>query len=140
VQVKEWGERIVFLRKVQPGRSGASYGIQVARLAGVPRKVIERAQEVLNTLEANEFTEDHLPRLAKGANVRSVPPPEENMLQMRLFTVEERAVRDELSKADLDNMTPMEALRLLADLKDKYPPGESEHPEKDEGEDEPSDR
>jgi len=120
VEVKEWGERIVFLRKVNPGRSGASYGIQVARLAGVPRKVIERARQVLETLEANEFTEDHLPRLASGSGAATVPPPERDPLQISLFTVEERAVRDELEKADLDNMTPLEALRLLADLKKKY--------------------
>jgi len=120
VQVREWGERVVFLRKVLPGRSGASYGIQVARLAGVPRKVIERATEVLATLEASEFTEENLPRLAAGSGARRIPPPQKDPLQMTLFTVEERAVRDELAKADLDNMTPLEALRLLADLKKKY--------------------
>ncbi len=121
VQVKEWGERIVFLRKVLPGRSGASYGIQVARLAGVPRKVIDRAREVLDTLEANEFTEDHLPRLARGAEgVRHLALPEHDPLQISLFTVEERAVRDELAKMDPDNLTPLEALRMLADLKSRF--------------------
>ena len=121
VQVKEWGERIVFLRKVIPGRSGASYGIQVARLAGIPRRVIDRAREVLETLEANEFTEDHLPRLARGAKgVRHLPAPQDDPLQVNLFTVEERAVRDELAKLNTDNLTPLEALRLLADLRERF--------------------
>ncbi|MBS1261629.1 MAG: DNA mismatch repair protein MutS [Calditrichaeota bacterium] len=118
VKVKEWGDRIIFLRRVLPGRSGASYGIQVARLAGVPQPVIERAKQVLDTLEASEFTEENLPRLAKP-DTRSVSPPHDP-LQLQLFTVEERAVRDELAKLDLDNITPMEALRLLAELREKY--------------------
>ncbi len=118
VQVKEWGERIVFLRKVLEGRSGASYGIQVARLAGVPPAVIERAREVLETLEASELVNGNVPRLAKGA--RATAEQKQDPLQISLFTVEERAVRDALAKADLDNMTPMEALRMLADLREKY--------------------
>lgn len=120
VQVKEWGERVVFLRKVVPGRSGASYGIQVARLAGVPLPVIERAKEVLATLEANEITENNLPRLAAGSGARMTVPPKQNPLQMTLFTAEEKAVREELRAVDPNNMTPMEALRLLCDLKEKY--------------------
>ena len=120
VEVKEWGDRVIFLRKVKPGRSGASYGIQVARLAGIPRRVIERASEVLATLEAGEFTEENLPRLAKGSGMRDIPPPQSDPLQMKLFTVEERALRDELAKADIDNITPLEALRLLSELKAKY--------------------
>ncbi|MCB2212428.1 DNA mismatch repair protein MutS [bacterium] len=118
VQVKEWGERIIFMRKVSAGRSGASYGIQVARLAGVPQPVIDRATEVLKTLEATEFTEDNLPRLAKP-KTREIQT-QHDPLQLQLFTVEERAVRDELGNLDLNNLTPLEALRLLADLKDKY--------------------
>jgi len=120
VQVKEWGEKVVFLRKVISGRSGASYGIQVARLAGLPQKIIDRAKDVLATLEANEITDENMPRLAEGAKIRKIKVPPKDPLQVSLFTVEERAVRDELAKADLDNMTPLEALRLLADMKDKY--------------------
>jgi DNA mismatch repair protein MutS len=118
VQVKEWGERIIFMRKVSPGRSGASYGIQVARLAGVPKAVIDRASEVLKTLEATEFTDDNLPRLAKP-KTRDITQ-QHDPLQLQLFTVEERAVRDELAGVDLNNLTPLEALRLLAELKEKY--------------------
>ncbi|GBE30362.1 MAG TPA: DNA mismatch repair protein MutS [Bacteroidetes bacterium] len=118
VEVREWGERIIFLRKVLPGRSGASYGIEVARLAGVPKAVIDRATEVLKTLEATEFTDDNLPRLAKPIT-REITR-QHDPLQLQLFTVEERAVRDELANFDLNNMTPLEALRLLAELKEKY--------------------
>ncbi|HEB83806.1 MAG TPA: DNA mismatch repair protein MutS [Bacteroidetes bacterium] len=122
VEVKEWGDRIIFLRKVKPGASGASYGIQVARLAGVPQQVIERAGEVLGTLEASEFTEEHVPRLAKASGVRRLPPPVHDPFQLTLFTVEERALRDEIAGTDVNNMTPLEALRFLADLQKRYPP------------------
>jgi DNA mismatch repair protein MutS len=120
VEIKEWGEGITFLRKVTPGRSGASYGIQVAKLAGVPQPVIERAQQVLDALEASEFTEENIPRIAANSKTSSIPPKLVDPQQASLFTVEERAVRDELARADLDNITPLEALRLLADLREKY--------------------
>ncbi len=125
VEVKEWGERVIFLRRVLPGRSGASYGIQVARLAGLPRAIIERATEVLTSLEASELNGNNVPRLAKGAKTPKIQP-QQDPLQLTLFTTEERALRDALAKADIDNMTPLEALRLLADWKVKYnPPEES---------------
>ncbi len=120
VEVKEWGEKVVFLRKVVPGKSGASYGIHVAQLAGLPNPVIERAREVLAVLEASEFTEENIPRLAKDSGARNIPPPREDPLQMTLFTVEERAVRDKLAELDLDNMTPLEAIRVLAEWKEKF--------------------
>ncbi len=120
VQVKEWGDRVIFLRKVQAGISGASYGIQVARLAGLPQKVIDRAKDVLAALEASDITPNNLPHKGgKGARSGSVPP-EDDPLQLTLFTKEERAIRDAIGEADLDNMTPLEALRFLAELKDKF--------------------
>jgi DNA mismatch repair protein MutS len=65
VAVTEWGDRILFLRKIVPGVASRSYGIQVARLAGVPAAVIARASEVLANLEGDELTDTGLPRLAR---------------------------------------------------------------------------
>ncbi len=62
--VKEWNDRVIFLRKLIPGGTSRSYGIQVARLAGLPEQIIERAKEVLNNLERGEFTEGGIPKLA----------------------------------------------------------------------------
>ncbi|MBZ0266216.1 DNA mismatch repair protein MutS [bacterium] len=151
VEVKEWGERIIFLRKVIPGRSGASYGIQVAQLAGVPRPVIERAKEVLSALEKLEFTEEHLlpSRVEKqrvsekaensdsgsGSEAESStaipkpkltrsfhPPPRKDDFQLTLFTVEERALRDKLASVNINAITPLEAIRLLANWQEQFPP------------------
>ncbi len=119
VQVKEWGDRVIFLRKIAAGVSGASYGIQVARLAGLPQKVIDRAKEVLAALEASDITPNNLPHKGRRPQTDAVPS-NDDPLQLTLFTKEERALRDEIAKADLDNMTPLEALRFLADLKGKY--------------------
>ena len=64
VAVKEWKDHIVFLRKIIPGGCDHSYGIQVARLAGLPNEIITRAKEILHNLEADELTPNELPRLA----------------------------------------------------------------------------
>ncbi|MBD3166921.1 DNA mismatch repair protein MutS, partial [bacterium] len=125
VEVKEWGERVVFLRRVLPGRSGASYGIQVARLAGLPLPVIDRAKQVLGTLEATDLGEATSPQRAREGS-RQIPARPHDPMQLTLFTVEERAMRDALAKLDLDNMTPLEALRVLADWREKYGKTDSE--------------
>ena len=62
--VKEWNDRVIFLRKLVEGGTSRSYGIQVARLAGLPEGVIDRAKEVLTNLEQGEFTEGGVPKLA----------------------------------------------------------------------------
>ena len=64
ISVKEWGDSIIFLRKIEPGGCDNSYGIQVARMAGVPKEVIDRAKEILGNLEASELTPDEYPRIA----------------------------------------------------------------------------
>jgi DNA mismatch repair protein MutS len=107
VSVQESGSEIVFLRRVEPGSADKSYGIEVARLAGLPREVVERAREILVQHERteHELTE----KLSPGA----APPAE----QQAIFTPIDRAVLDTLAKADLDNLKPLEALNLLAELK-----------------------
>ena len=111
VAVKEWNDEIVFLRKILPGGSDQSLGIQVARLAGLPRKVIDRAKEILTNLEANEFTIQHKPKLAAE---RPKGP-----LQLSLFELPEHPAVEELRGIDIENLTPVKALLLLEQLKRK---------------------
>ncbi|MFQ5480677.1 MAG: DNA mismatch repair protein MutS [Thermodesulfobacteriota bacterium] len=113
--VKEWEGRIIFLRKVVPGEASSSYGIHVARLAGLPEKVITRAGEILKNLSADELTEKGLPRLAKGtegAGTAGVNSPHQ---QANLLGRQDR-LRRELRSIDLDKTTPIEALNRLHKL------------------------
>jgi DNA mismatch repair protein MutS len=107
VSVKETGGGIVFLRKVEPGAADRSYGIEVAKLAGLPNEVISRAREVLAEHESVErLATDHL---SPGAT----PPP----TQLTIFTPISQPVLEKLREVDLNRLTPLEALNLLAELK-----------------------
>jgi DNA mismatch repair protein MutS len=107
VSVKETGGGIVFLRKVEPGAADRSYGIEVAKLAGLPNEVITRAREVLAEHESVE-------RLATGhLSPGATPPP----TQLTIFTPLSQPVLDKLREVDLNRLTPLEALNLLAELK-----------------------
>jgi DNA mismatch repair protein MutS len=112
VVVREWKDDIVFLRKVVPGRSDRSYGIHVARLAGLPPSVVARAREILNGLERDELSRGGKPSLsASGTDVNR---------QLGLFQAapsEEDRIRLRLKGLDIDNLTPLQALSLLAELK-----------------------
>ena len=114
IVVKEWGERIIFLRKIMQGGASRSYGIEVARLAGVPEVVIGRAKEILHNLEKGEFDEIGMPRIARGKATPAIGNP-----QLSLFVESEDAVCDELRRLDISSMTPLEALNKLSDLKNK---------------------
>jgi DNA mismatch repair protein MutS len=113
--VKEWQDRIVFLRRVVPGSADKSYGIQVARLAGLPPKVLERAGEVLGNLEAQEYDLAGRPRLARG---KRGPGDRAGDGQMALFAAAEEVAVSRLRAADLDSMTPLQALTLLHELRE----------------------
>jgi DNA mismatch repair protein MutS len=113
VSAREWKDDIVFLRKVVRGGSDRSYGIQVARLAGLPPRLITRAQEILSNLEKSEFDLEGRPRLSVGAGA----PASNSERQLALFAEVEDRVASELRKLDLDRMTPLEALQILTDLK-----------------------
>ncbi|MGA1996785.1 MAG: DNA mismatch repair protein MutS, partial [Bryobacteraceae bacterium] len=106
VSVKESGENIIFLRKVEPGRADRSYGIEVARLAGLPLAVIERAREVLKLHERSEHavTEE----LAK--------PEVQGPVQIRLFEPVGYGIAGRIRGVNLDQLRPIEALQLLAEL------------------------
>jgi DNA mismatch repair protein MutS len=111
VAAREWKDDIIFLRKIVPGRSDRSYGIQVARLAGLPRSVVDRAREILVALERDELTRGGRPSVS---GTRSDP-----QRQLGLFQAPpaDDALRLRLSAIDVDRMTPLEALALLAELK-----------------------
>lgn len=111
VAVKEWQEQIIFLRRIVKGGASHSYGIQVARLAGLPAAVIERAREVLKNLEAGEF-ETGAPRLAKSRRQQPAAPP-----QPGLFDRVEDPLRRRLEELDVSVLTPLEALNRLDELK-----------------------
>ena len=124
VSVKETPSEIIFLRRVEPGSADKSYGIEVARLAGLPRSVIERAREVLKKHEVSEHELSET--LSPGAfeepaasPVAGAPasPHRRNGHQEVLFTALDRAVLDKLRGADLDQLKPLDALNLLAELK-----------------------
>jgi DNA mismatch repair protein MutS len=108
VSVKESGGDIVFLRKVEPGAADRSYGIEVAKLAGLPQEVVTRAREVLAEHENAEH--EATGRLASG---EVAPPPR----QLTIFTPLSHEVLDKLRDVDLNRLTPLEALNLLAELK-----------------------
>jgi DNA mismatch repair protein MutS len=109
--VKEWNDDIVFLRRVVPGAADKSYGLQVARLAGLPRSVVARAAEVLANLEAGEYDHAGRPRLARGKG-----PPPAGPDQLALFAPRDEAVASILRDCDPDRLTPIEALNLLHEL------------------------
>jgi DNA mismatch repair protein MutS len=108
VSVKETGGNIVFLRKVSSGAADKSYGIEVAKLAGLPAEVISRAREVLLQHESAEHT----------ATTKLSPKPENSgPVQLTIFTPVSNTVLDRLREADLDALSPREAMNLLYELK-----------------------
>jgi DNA mismatch repair protein MutS len=114
--VKEWQDKIVFLRRIVPGAADKSYGLHVARLAGLPARVLERAAEVLKNLESQEYDAQGRPRRGLGrqapAEAQAAPAA-----QLSLFTPPEQVVAQLLLSTDVDQLTPLAALNLLHTLK-----------------------
>lgn len=108
VAVREWQDDVVFLHKIVEGAADKSYGIQVARLAGVPREVIQRAKDILAELEAEHLDENGRSKLARKAK-----PAGPRQLQLTLFGPAEHPLLDRIRQTELNNMTPMEALLLV---------------------------
>jgi DNA mismatch repair protein MutS len=111
VAAREWKDQIIFLRKIVPGRSDRSYGIQVARLAGLPRAVIDRAGEILRALERDE--------LVRGGRPSVTGTPSGPQQQLGLFQppAADDRLRQQLAAIDVDHITPVQALAFLAELK-----------------------
>ncbi|HKN17671.1 MAG TPA: DNA mismatch repair protein MutS, partial [Candidatus Sulfotelmatobacter sp.] len=110
VSVKETGGSVVFLRRVEPGAADRSYGIEVAKLAGLPHEVVVRAREVLAEHESSEH------RLSGHLTPGSSTEPE-RPTQLTIFTPLSQPVLEKLREVDLNRLTPLEALNLLAELK-----------------------
>ncbi len=112
LSVKEWKDQIVFLRRVVPGSADKSYGLHVARLAGIPQEVIDRAAQVLSNLEAHEYDLTGKPRIAKGEDA-----PATSTDQLTLFAPPEEVIASILRQVDMEQLAPLAALNLLHALK-----------------------
>ena len=108
--VKEWGDEIIFLRKIEKGPADKSYGIQVARLAGLPDTIISRAKEVLANLEKEELNETGKPRFADRKTKKGTA-------QLDLFASLTDSVVTDIKNIDVKGLTPQEALRKLIEIK-----------------------
>lgn len=121
IAVKEKGDDIVFMRKIVKGGADKSYGIQVAKLAGVPDNVIERAKEIVEELSNNDITEIVQNISAEGSSKRSKPKLDEVDLEQisLLDTMDNDTILNELKELDLGQMTPIEAMNKLYELQNK---------------------
>jgi len=111
VAVREWMDEVVFLHKILPGGTDKSYGIHVAKLAGVPKTILERSKEILEELESTfqkEATGEHLSK-------HKTKEPDKDLL----FVQKHKSVLEKLAATDVNNLTPIEAINLLKEVKDK---------------------
>jgi DNA mismatch repair protein MutS len=125
VDVREYGDKVIFLHTVTPGTADHSYGIQVAKMAGLPEELTERAKKILNNLEDAQLRphgsadgghrEDVLHLHAGGR--RTITPNAGDKIQLTMFEMKDDELRATLNKLDIDSMSPLEALKLLAKLK-----------------------
>ena len=114
IAVKEWNDRIIFLRKLVPGGTSRSYGVQVAKIAGVPEKVLKRAREILENLEGEDLDEAGRPLLAQ---TRRKGAPDE-AVQLNLFGGRDQRLVEWIRRIDISSMTPLEALLELNKIKE----------------------
>ena len=123
IAVKERGDDIVFLRKIVKGGADKSYGIQVAKLAGVPDSVIERAKELVEELSDADITATVKDIAAEGRKAKAKPAPhydQVDMEQISLFdTVKDDDVLEELKSIQIDELRPVDALNILYRLQNK---------------------
>ena len=135
VTVKEWNGRVVFLRKIVPGCASKSYGIEVARMAGIPDALIERAKTILEALEANNgicipfitgeggtgAESERRPDGAPDGGVEESCPRVERGTQLSLFPTPYEILLHEIRGLDINAITPLEALGILDRLKNSLP-------------------
>jgi DNA mismatch repair protein MutS len=112
VSVKEWDDQVVFLHRIVPGGADKSYGIHVARLAGIPKSVNDRAKDILSQLEANQVNRYGQPKIAP-------PQKKSGHIQMTLFHWQENEVLEKLKQLELQSMTPIQALQMLETLQNQ---------------------
>lgn len=114
IAVREWNDKIIFLRRLKPGGANRSFGIQVGKLAGLPDDVVARAREILSNLEKGELDYTGRPRLAKRDKDEHPVST-----QLTFFHSMNSEIIEELEKIDLNTLTPIDALNILNDLKKK---------------------
>ena len=122
IAVKEVGKNVIFLRKLAEGGVAHSFGIHVARMAGMPRQVIDSAQKTLDRLESDEASSSKKPSIIKPHNVREGRVESDGSLQLSFFQLEDpllSSLKEDLDDADLNNMTPLQAFDLLRSMKEK---------------------
>ena len=112
ISVREWGDEIIFLRKIEEGPADKSYGIQVARLAGVPDAIISRSKEVLYNLQNESLSETGKPRLSSGKTRK-------RREQLDLFSSAHDAVISEIVNLETESLSPQEALSIIRELRSK---------------------
>ena len=125
IAVKEVGTQVIFLRKLKEGGTAHSFGIHVARMAGMPREVVKSAEDTLKALEMNDS--EHLVSARKGQIKKPVQTKagtleSDGSLQLSFFQLDDptlESLRDKLASADLNNMTPLQAFDLLRSMKDE---------------------
>jgi DNA mismatch repair protein MutS len=110
VGVKEWNGNVIFLHKILKGSADKSYGIHVAKIAGIPNKVIERAYKILNNLEANHIA----PRASSSMQMEFSNVNENSLVQ------EDSEILQDLRNIDINTLSPLEAFKVLSDWKEKY--------------------
>ncbi len=113
IAVKEWGDEIIFLRKIVEGGADKSYGIHVARLAGIPREVLDRAKTLLANLEANSLDINNKPKFVPTEGKKTMPA------QLSIFAPKEEGVLQSIKELDIPTLTPLDALNKLNELKKK---------------------
>jgi DNA mismatch repair protein MutS len=113
VEVREFGDKVVFLHRVSPGRADHSYGIQVGQMAGLPLFVTNRAKEVLQNLESKELT----PYEVRKEKLKSMAQKNEN--QINMFEIKDDKLRGEIDEIEIEKLTPIDALNKLNELKKK---------------------
>lgn len=117
VSVKEVGNKVIFLRKLVPGGSEHSFGIHVAKMAGMPKCIVNRADEILKQLESEKRQEG----ATSGSSVKKAPATRQSgNYQLSFFQLDDPVlsqVRDEIKNMDLNNLTPLEALNKLSEIR-----------------------
>lgn len=116
--VREWNNQVIFLYKIQEGGCDKSFGIHVARLAGLPKRVIKRAREILSNLELDSLSEEGKPKFTKSKE-RKKEKDEKQEVQLDFISSIENQFIKEVKEIDVNKLTPVEALNLLNELKKK---------------------
>jgi DNA mismatch repair protein MutS len=133
IAVKEVGKNVIFLRKLMPGGVAHSFGLHVARMAGMPKQVLESAEKTLAALEAGDkgavsdvtcssAAKSKKDKMVKPHNIKEGRVESDGSIQLSFFQLEDpllSSLKEELDRADLNNMTPLQAFDLLRSMKEQ---------------------